>query len=58
LREGLRLVQERETKMAALAALDREMAEIEAGRKKPASEVFDRLEANYLAIAEKAGKSA
>jgi len=59
LREGVRLVQDRETKLAALdAALARGMADIDAGRTKPASEVFDRLEARYLAMAEKAEKSA
>ncbi|WP_421521890.1 type II toxin-antitoxin system ParD family antitoxin [Ochrobactrum quorumnocens] len=59
LREGVRLVQDREAKLAALdAALARGMADIEAGRTKPASEVFDRLEAKYLAIADKAEKLA
>jgi antitoxin ParD1/3/4 len=48
LREGVRLVQERETKLAALdAALARSLADVEAGRLRPADEVFDRLEAKY-----------
>lgn len=57
--EGVRLVQDRETKLAALdAALARGMTDIEAGRTKPASEVFDRLEAKYLDMAKKAEQSA
>ena len=50
LREGVRLVQEREAKLAALdAALARGIADAEAGRLRPADEVFDRLEAKYKA---------
>jgi antitoxin ParD1/3/4 len=53
LREGVRLVQERETKLAALdASIRRGLADSEAGRVKPAAEVFDRLEAKYRAMAE------
>ncbi|MDT6941131.1 hypothetical protein RI570_13405 [Brucella pseudogrignonensis] len=53
------LVQEREAKLAAVdAALARGMADIEAGRTKPASEVVDRLEAKYLAMDDKAEKLA
>jgi len=45
LREGVRLVQEREKRLAALdAAIARGLADSEAGRGKPADEVFDRLE--------------
>ncbi|HEY6815116.1 MAG TPA: type II toxin-antitoxin system ParD family antitoxin [Croceibacterium sp.] len=48
LREGVRLVQEREARLAALdAALARGLADAEAGRTTPAAEVFDRLEAKY-----------
>jgi antitoxin ParD1/3/4 len=48
LREGVRMIQERETRLAALdAAIARGIADAEAGRVKPASEVFDRLEAKY-----------
>ena len=48
LREGIRLVQEREERLAALdAGIARGLADSAAGRVKPASEVFDRLEARY-----------
>lgn len=50
LREGVRLVQEREARLAALdASLARGMADADAGRAKPAADVFDRLEAKYQA---------
>ncbi|MBO9544638.1 type II toxin-antitoxin system ParD family antitoxin [Caulobacter sp.] len=46
LREGVRLVQERETRLAALeAALAEGLADIEAGRIYPMEEVFAELEA-------------
>ncbi|MGB3418165.1 MAG: type II toxin-antitoxin system ParD family antitoxin [Mesorhizobium sp.] len=52
LREGVRLVQEREQRLATLdAALAKGIADADAGRVKPAEEVFDRLEAKYLAKA-------
>jgi antitoxin ParD1/3/4 len=48
LREGVRLIQEREAKLAALdAALAVGLADARAGRVKPLREVFDRLEARY-----------
>jgi antitoxin ParD1/3/4 len=48
LREGVRLLQEREAQLAALdAAIARGVADADAGRVKPASEVFDRLETKY-----------
>lgn len=51
LREGVRLIQEREARMAALdAAIARGVADADAGRTKPADEVFDRLEAKYRAM--------
>ncbi len=51
LREGLRLVQEREARLAALnASLDRGLADSEAGRVTDAEEVFTRLEAKYDAM--------
>jgi antitoxin ParD1/3/4 len=51
LREGVRLVQERETKLAALdAAIARGLADVDAGRTSPAETVFDRLEAKYVAM--------
>ncbi len=52
IREGIRLVEEREARLAALdAALARGLADADAGRTTPASEVFDRLEAKYEAMA-------
>jgi antitoxin ParD1/3/4 len=52
LREGVRLIQERETRLAALdAAISRGIAAADAGRVKPAGEVFDRLEAKYRTLA-------
>lgn len=52
LREGVRLIHERETRLAALdAAIARGIADADAGRVKPASQVFDRLEAKYRAMA-------
>jgi antitoxin ParD1/3/4 len=54
LREGVRLVQEREAALRRLdAALARGLADVEAGRTKPAEEVFDRLIAKYEAMAKK-----
>lgn len=51
LREGVRLIQERETRLAALdATIARGLADAEAGRTTPAGEVFDRLEAKYRAM--------
>jgi antitoxin ParD1/3/4 len=48
LREGVRLVEEREKSLARLdAALERGMADAEAGRVRSAEEVFDRLEERY-----------
>lgn len=52
LREGVRLVQEREARLAALdAALARGIADVEGDRTKPAEEVFDRLEAKFRKMA-------
>jgi antitoxin ParD1/3/4 len=49
LREGVRLVQEREARLSVLdAALARGIAD--AGRVKAAAAVFDRLEAKYQAV--------
>lgn len=51
LREGVRLIQDRETRLAALdASISRGLADAEAGRTAPAVDVFDRLEAKYSAI--------
>jgi antitoxin ParD1/3/4 len=55
LREGVRLVQERESRLAALdAAIARGIADAEAGRSKPLSRVFDPLETRYRRLAAKA----
>ena len=51
LREGVRVIQERETRLAALdASIARGLADADAGRAIPADEVFDRLEAKYAAM--------
>jgi antitoxin ParD1/3/4 len=51
LREGVRLIQEREARLAVLdAAIARGIADADAGRTKPAAEVFERLEAKYRAM--------
>ena len=50
LREGVRLIQEREARLAVLdQSLARGLAEAEAGHARPAAEVFSRLEAKYRA---------
>jgi len=52
LREGLRLLQEREQRLKVLnRSLDRGLAAAKAGKVKPAEEVFDRLEAKYQKMA-------
>jgi antitoxin ParD1/3/4 len=54
LREGVRLVQEREAALAKLMDdLTPGLADIEAGRTKPIEEVADRLVGKYRAIAKK-----
>jgi hypothetical protein len=46
----IRLMQERAARLAALdAAIARGLADADAGRVRPVSEVFDRLEAKYRA---------
>ena len=51
LREGIRLIQEREARLAVLdQALAKGIADAEAGRTKPADDVFTRLEAKYQAM--------
>ena len=53
LREGVRLIQEREARLAALdASIARGVADADAGRVKSTSEVFDRLEARLKAKAD------
>jgi antitoxin ParD1/3/4 len=52
LREGVRLIHERETRLAALdSAIARGLADADAGRLKAAGPVFDRLAAKYRAMA-------
>jgi antitoxin ParD1/3/4 len=51
LREGIRLIQEREARLSVLdQALARGLADAEAGRIKPLSDVVARLEAKYQAM--------
>jgi antitoxin ParD1/3/4 len=51
LREGIRLIQEREARLAVLdQAIARGLADAEAGRVRPAADVFARLEAQYQAL--------
>ena len=55
LREGVRLIQDREAKLDALdLAIARGLAEADAGLGTPAEEVFERLQSKYRAMAEKA----
>ena len=51
LREGVRLIQDREAQLAAFdASLERAIANADEGRRKPAQEVFGRLKAKYRAM--------
>ncbi len=53
LREGVRLVQDRETRLADFeTSIARGMADIEAGRTIPAEEVFARLKEKYQYMAD------
>ena len=55
LREGVRLIQERETRLAALdASIARGVADADAGRVKSTSQVFDRLVSKLKAKAKAA----
>jgi antitoxin ParD1/3/4 len=57
LREGVRLVQEREARLTTLdAAIARGIADAEAGRVKPVGQVINRLEAKYRAMAQAKGR--
>ena len=57
IREGVRLVEEREQKLALLdAALARGIADADAGRVYPAEEVFAEMRARYQGMAESAAK--
>ncbi|MCW6511135.1 type II toxin-antitoxin system ParD family antitoxin [Lichenifustis flavocetrariae] len=51
LREGVRLIQEPEAKLAALdLAIARGLADVAVDRIRPAEAVFDRLDAKYRAL--------
>jgi antitoxin ParD1/3/4 len=55
IREGIRLVQEREARLAALdAEIEKGLDDIRKGRTLPAEEVFAELKARYEAMAKKA----
>jgi antitoxin ParD1/3/4 len=55
IREGLRLVQERESRLAALdAEIEKGLDDIRNGRTIPAEEVFAELKARYEAMVKKA----
>ncbi len=52
LREGIRLIQDREARLSSLnASLSRGLADAEAERTRPAEAVFDRLEQKYRKLA-------
>ncbi|WP_345817693.1 type II toxin-antitoxin system ParD family antitoxin (plasmid) [Paraburkholderia sp. PREW-6R] len=54
LREGVRLIQDREAQLAALdAAVAQSVAQSEAGQGVDAEAAFDRLEAKYQAMADR-----
>lgn len=54
LREGVRLIQDRETQLAALdASIARGLADADLGHTKPAESVFDRLALKYGAMADR-----
>ena len=56
LREGVRLVEEREKRLEALdQALAKGLADVEAGRVKPAREVFEELRKKYQKMADERG---
>jgi antitoxin ParD1/3/4 len=55
LREGIRLIQEREARLAVLdQALAKGISDAEAGRTKSVDDVFARLEAKYQAMGDPA----
>ncbi|ATU90590.1 type II toxin-antitoxin system ParD family antitoxin [Phyllobacterium zundukense] len=56
LREGIRLVDEKEKHLALLdAALARGLADVEAGRVRPAEDVLNELKARYANMAKERG---
>jgi antitoxin ParD1/3/4 len=57
LREGVRLIEEREKRLAALdAAIARGIADADAGRVEPIEDVGNRLVAKYRAMAKAQGR--
>lgn len=56
-RDGLRMIEERERRLAALdAAVELSQADIKAGRTKPAEQVFGRLRTKYEKMAQERGE--
>jgi antitoxin ParD1/3/4 len=56
-RDALRLLEERERRLGALdAAIERGVADIQAGRTHDADAVFDELEARYTGMARERGQ--
>ncbi|VVD85791.1 type II toxin-antitoxin system ParD family antitoxin [Pandoraea anhela] len=56
LREGVRLIQDRESQLAALDAMvEKGIADAAAGKGHPAADVFDRLEKKYQAKVDEEG---
>lgn len=56
LREGVRLIQDRESQLAALDAMvEKGIADAAAGKGQPAADVFDRLEKKYQAKVDEEG---
>ena len=56
-RDALRLMEDRERRLTLLDnAIERGMADMDAGRVSDATEVFDRREAKYAAMADERGK--
>lgn len=55
--DALRLMKERERRLAAFdAAIERGVADVEAGRMHDADTVFDELEARYASMARERGE--
>jgi antitoxin ParD1/3/4 len=58
LRDALRLMEDRERRIKSLdTAIERGLADIEAGRVRSAEDVFDRLEAKYKRMADQSDKT-
>ena len=59
IREGVRLVEEREKRLKELdRALERGLADVAAGRTRPAEEVFDELRKRFSGKAKKVARKA